>query len=729
MSDLSFAQLFKKYRLKSEFETISEFGDALAEEGYVYENSLFSHWQKGTRIPKDRNLLLTLIQIFSKREGLGTIQEVNLLLESAGMGYLTKNEKKLFDNLIKSSPFYAPIYPPFFTGRDKELKSIRTHMQNKNPVLISGPAGVGKSTFATIIAHQMRYEYPDGVLWAKVDSSSPTNILNIFARAYHEDISYIKDIESKSSFIRSLLLYKKVLIVLDNVIQEKNINNLFFHSSTCQTIITSRIKEFNSIENLQTIELKPFSPNEVFLYFIKRLNRGFVVKHESQFLYVAKLLEYLPLAIALITNQLKTIQEDELKTFVKEIKKNILNYLKDSGIKYDVKNSFEASYNLLREKERQVFLSMAIFNGYDFSHEVITYINQLSQFNLTRIIHNLINYSLVQQTSKDRYKLHPLLKAFAKEKKLLPEYYVRSIEFYLKIYKEYENNQKIDTHQFINREIDNIIGIFDGCVVNNQYTILFDIWEYFWVTLWDYGYWDKAIYYVHLLLKIIKKEGLRKREPKYLIQYLGLLNIYSQKYKTAEEIINRGLRIAIKNKDNLLIALGFARKGLLYRQQNKLRPAINQFNKALTIFEEIKENFRIMNTLYNLAYCYYKEGDYITAKKFILEAIEINKAHNYPRMETILLCVLGMIFFAVNKFHEAKKMFSRSLAITKTSGYISWVYVYDKTMLKMLNYSDSTTLIKASIDMLINQNKSSLLVEKFSDFKQVLIHINHTKQK
>jgi hypothetical protein len=47
----TFAQLFKKYRLRAEFDTFASFGDALAEKGYFYEESIFFHWQKGTRIP------------------------------------------------------------------------------------------------------------------------------------------------------------------------------------------------------------------------------------------------------------------------------------------------------------------------------------------------------------------------------------------------------------------------------------------------------------------------------------------------------------------------------------------------------------------------------------------------------------------------------------------------------------------------------------------------------
>lgn len=88
----TFGELFKKYRLKSEFSTLSEFGNALAQEGFVYEDSIYSHWQKNVRVPKDRKLLLAIISIFIEREGMRTAADINGFLESTGQGYLTPEE-------------------------------------------------------------------------------------------------------------------------------------------------------------------------------------------------------------------------------------------------------------------------------------------------------------------------------------------------------------------------------------------------------------------------------------------------------------------------------------------------------------------------------------------------------------------------------------------------------------------------------------------------------------
>jgi len=91
----TFGELFKKYRLRAEFISLSTFADALAEKGYIYDLSVFSLWQKGKRVPRKRATLISLVAIFIERGAICTMQEANEFLESAEHGYLTKNEQSL----------------------------------------------------------------------------------------------------------------------------------------------------------------------------------------------------------------------------------------------------------------------------------------------------------------------------------------------------------------------------------------------------------------------------------------------------------------------------------------------------------------------------------------------------------------------------------------------------------------------------------------------------------
>jgi len=89
---ITFNLLFKKFRLRAEFATLSEFGKVLADDGFVYEDSIFSRWQRGDRIPHDRGLLISILKVFIKRGGITSLKEINSFLESAGQGYITKRE-------------------------------------------------------------------------------------------------------------------------------------------------------------------------------------------------------------------------------------------------------------------------------------------------------------------------------------------------------------------------------------------------------------------------------------------------------------------------------------------------------------------------------------------------------------------------------------------------------------------------------------------------------------
>jgi hypothetical protein len=103
----SFAELFKKYRLKAEFEKLSQFGEALAEKGVLYEDSIFSHWQKGTRIPSERGQILKVLELFIERKAIISILEANEFMESTGQGFLTKDELVLFYQF----PLITSLFP------------------------------------------------------------------------------------------------------------------------------------------------------------------------------------------------------------------------------------------------------------------------------------------------------------------------------------------------------------------------------------------------------------------------------------------------------------------------------------------------------------------------------------------------------------------------------------------------------------------------------------------
>ena len=88
----TFGELFRTYRLRAGIETLAMFANLMAEKGLVYENSLFSRWQRNERIPRERKIIITTLAIFAARGGITTAEEANEFLNSVDQRELTADE-------------------------------------------------------------------------------------------------------------------------------------------------------------------------------------------------------------------------------------------------------------------------------------------------------------------------------------------------------------------------------------------------------------------------------------------------------------------------------------------------------------------------------------------------------------------------------------------------------------------------------------------------------------
>src|SRR6185503_6827627 len=103
-----------------------------------------------------------------------------------------------------------------------------------------GMGGIGKTSLAVHLAHRLRGQFPDGVLWAHVSTSEPLDILDSWARAYHCDFSALPDLDSRASAVRALLADKTVLIILDDVWDAARARPLLVGGPAASVLLTGR---------------------------------------------------------------------------------------------------------------------------------------------------------------------------------------------------------------------------------------------------------------------------------------------------------------------------------------------------------------------------------------------------------------------------------------------------------------------------------------------------------
>lgn len=669
-SRLEFGLLFKKFRLRSEFQTLTEIGKSLSEFGLIYEDSTFSRWEGGNRIPKNREILLKIIELFINRGGIKDVQELNLFLESAGQGYITKTELNTFPRLLtETKPFQAPRETPYFTGREYFLKEIKKRLLAGKIISIFGTAGSGKTTLAIKLAHNLKDYYPDGVLWLRLDTSSPIGILISIAESLGERISPTQDLDYSSAKVRSLLSTKKALLIFDNAELRSRLDLFVPNSSSCSVIITSRSERLYNLHLYSPIYLKEFSGEESLSLFEKRTGRKYILKNKEKLLELGNLLGHLPLAIDIVAHELakKIVDIDEVTVEIKSQKFELKDFTYEKGNLY---SAISLSYNKLPSTSKSLFTILGLFGGKDFSLNAAAYINNSDLHKTKRLLVDLIDNSLLEYSSMGRFRLHPMIKYFLQNKKMSKTIYKRAINFYMRFLKE--KRGRINYFSLIEPDIYNIKHLVELLIKSRDFSIsLFSLWRELAAFLWFGGYWDD---FMQLNLRIYDAAS---RNKNYLFQANSCIELSTIYYwqgdlKKSQKYAMEVKKIAKRSRDYNLVAQANDRLGKISQLKGNFESSKKYLNKALNHFKTTKDFEKIGNILRHFGEGYMLTNDFIRAASKLEQAHKIYGMINDPIVnymyKSLIDSHLGIVLFKKRDFAQAIKLFKSSLKYEKTAG-------------------------------------------------------------
>ncbi|ATL32657.1 AfsR/SARP family transcriptional regulator [Streptomyces formicae] len=141
-----------------------------------------------------------------------------------------------------------PRAPRGFHGRAAELAALSGAASGEAPVcLVTGPAGVGKSSLVVHWAYRERDRFPDGRLHVDLRGFSETgepellDVLREFLLALGVPPRRIPEsVNSAAALFRSLTAERRILVVLDNVRSSEQARPLLPGGADCVTVVTSR---------------------------------------------------------------------------------------------------------------------------------------------------------------------------------------------------------------------------------------------------------------------------------------------------------------------------------------------------------------------------------------------------------------------------------------------------------------------------------------------------------
>jgi DNA-binding SARP family transcriptional activator len=331
-------------------------------------------------------------------------------------------------------PRQLPAAPRLFTGRTRELAELDRIYRNgaAGPVVVSavgGVGGVGKTWLALYWAHRNIDRFPDGQLYVDLrgfdpaggDPTPAATAVRAFLEALGVSSSAIPaDLDARVGLYRSLVVGKRILVMLDNARDTVQVTPLLPGSSTCTVLITSRQRLAGLIaaHGAYLVDLDVLEPSEARQLLVSHLGPD-RVDAESE-TAVPELLDRcagLPLALAVVAARATadprlplTLLADEL-----DLAATRLDALDAGELSTNLRAVFSASYQALDSRTAHVFRLLGLALGPDFDLAAAASLTALPAAGARSVLRALEAAHLVRQHLPGRYRMHDLVRLYAAE--------------------------------------------------------------------------------------------------------------------------------------------------------------------------------------------------------------------------------------------------------------------------------------------------------------------------
>ncbi|HEX6469629.1 MAG TPA: tetratricopeptide repeat protein, partial [Streptosporangiaceae bacterium] len=329
-------------------------------------------------------------------------------------------------------PAQLPTDISGFTGRKGVLGRLDALVAQRGPrtaviTAIHGMAGIGKTALAIHWAHQRAGLFPDGQLYADMCGHSPTAalkpaaVLGRFLRAMGVPDERVPEGEAeRAALYRSVLADRRVLVILDNVASPQQVRPLLPGSRTCLTLITSR-RQLSSLvaqSGAHALAIDVLSSDEAKALITTMLGTGRVTAEPKAVDLLAEQCAYLPLALRIAAAHVAMGTYESISELATELAAGdrLATLECDDDPHLAVRAAFDLSYCHLVEAERRAFRHAGLIEGADFTPQIVSALLDAPVEGVRRSLRILANAHLIEPRTSGRFRLHDLLREYARER-------------------------------------------------------------------------------------------------------------------------------------------------------------------------------------------------------------------------------------------------------------------------------------------------------------------------
>jgi DNA-binding SARP family transcriptional activator len=335
--------------------------------------------------------------------------------------------------LLRVAPPPAQVPPEAagFAGRTAELHQLHAMLPadaSEPPVVVvTGTAGVGKTTLAVRFARQVVSRFPDGQLYVNLrgfdPSGAPTEpgtALQAFFEALGVPPRQVPaTLDAQTGLFRSLLEGRRMLLLLDNARSTEQVRPLLPASPGCMVVITSRnqLTGLVAAEGARLLPLGVLSTAEATELLAGRLGTERVAAEPDAAAELAGYCAGLPLALSVTCARAVTRPGVALRDVAAELRdaRGRLDALETGDEVTDLRAVFSWSYRKLSPSAARMFRLLGLHQGPDISVAAAASLAGLPVGEARGALTELTRASLLTEDAAGRLSCHELLRAYAAE--------------------------------------------------------------------------------------------------------------------------------------------------------------------------------------------------------------------------------------------------------------------------------------------------------------------------